>query len=160
MKHANVPTPEQLSLAKSRFYYDAEAGTLNSVKTGKPITKNNGRYIQVRFGGITVVAHRLVWFMCRGAWPVGVIDHRNGNTFDNRISNLRLGTQSDNNENQRRAKSCNVSGYLGVSKHRNKFRASIAKNGVRCYIGLFDSAEAAHLAYLSKKREMHGFNGL
>ncbi len=46
-------------------------------------------------------AHQLAWLFHTGDWqPVGMlIDHKNRNAFDNRIENLRLATQPQNQYN-------------------------------------------------------------
>lgn len=85
--------------------------------------------------------HRLIM----GA-PEGIeVDHENGDGLDNRRSNLRLATKSQNQQNQPLLHGANTSGYRGVSKHSlcTKWRAEI-----KC--GL------AARAYDSKARELFG----
>lgn len=66
-----------------------------------------------------------------------MIDHINGNGLDNRKSNLRLVTKSQNMMN-RGKQSNNKSGYMGVSLHRNnKWRAYIKLNMKQIHLGLF-----------------------
>jgi len=50
----------------------------------------------------------------------------------------------------------NTSGYLGVSWHKsaNKWTANIARNGEKFRLGLFDTKEEAHAAYLAKEVEL------
>lgn len=162
VKHANQPTVEDLAYLRVAFYYDEQLGALCSRATGAPIKKNNGRYYQVRYGNPerNVVAHRVVWFLTRGVWPEGLVDHSDGNGLNNRKDNLRLGTQSQNMENTRGAKRNNKLGLLGVHSHKNLFRATIVICGARRDLGLFKTPEAAHITYLAKKREHHGFNTL
>lgn len=85
------------------------------------------------------------------------VDHRNGVRHDNQRVNLRLATNAENGRN-RPAQKNNKSGYKGVSRNvkAGKWRAQIKCNGVKIYLGLFDSAEAAHAAYCAKARELHG----
>jgi hypothetical protein len=81
--------------------------------------------------------------------PVEIrIDHKNGDGLDNRKSNLRICTQSQNQMNK--LKNCNnKSGYKGVSwdKTRNKWRSFIMLAGKNKCLGRFNSPEQAALAY-------------
>ena len=81
------------------------------------------------------------------------IDHRNHNTLDNRRSNLRLATPSQNAINRRKAK-----GYKGVSRVRDKWRATIGsvRKKERRHLGYFPSAERAAKAYDAAAIEMYG----
>lgn len=162
MKHVNQPTRKDLSYLRRAFYYDERLGALCSRETGAPIKKNNGRYFQVRYGNPErlVVAHRVVWFLTRGTWPAGLIDHRDGNGLNNHKDNLRLGSQSSNMENIRGAKRSNKLGLLGVHQHKNSFRAAIMVRGKRIELGLFPTPEDAHEAYMAEKRARHAFNTL
>lgn len=102
-------------------------------------------------------AHRLVWLYVHGRWPNGPIDHINGVRNDNRLVNLRDVTAKINTENQRRARSDNQCGYMGVRWHRNgAWQARIGLGGGRQkHLGLFDTPEEAHAAYVAAKRQLH-----
>lgn len=102
-------------------------------------------------------AHRVAWLYVYGEWPKVQIDHINGRRLDNRWCNLRLATQSENNQNQRAANSRNKCGFLGVSRHGPRWRANIGINGHKKHIGVFDTPELAHAAYLAAKARLHPF---
>ena len=113
-------------------------------------------YWTVQLFGIKYPAHRLAWCYMTGAWPVNHIDHIDGNPSNNTIDNLRDVTQTGNNQNQKSAHSQNVSKLLGVSRHKQGWQAEIQVDGVRHYLGLFDTPVAAHTAYIAAKRKLHG----
>ena len=123
---------------------------------GSPVgTMKRGGYRSVSFYGKFYQIHRVIWMMQTESWPNHVVDHINGNGSDNCWSNLRDVSQTVNLENQRWARSNNKSGYLGVTKHRGKFRATIGNDKKQIYIGLFDDANEAHKAYIEAKRRIH-----
>lgn len=76
------------------------------------------------------------------------IDHINGNKTDNRLTNLRLATNKQNQEN-RPAPSNSSCGYRGVTWHKSykKWMARISSNKKRKTIGFFDTPEEAYEAY-------------
>lgn len=79
-----------------------------------------------------------------------VIDHINGNPYDNRKSNLRLCKQSENTLNKYYM-SLNTSGIIGVSKDTRKGRkkqwiAEIRINDKKCYLGSYLTIEEATYA--------------
>lgn len=92
------------------------------------------------------------------------VDHKNGNTLDNRRSNLRLCTRSQNAANipTNRAKS----GLRGVyfSKQKNKWKATITEGGREKHLGYFLDKESAARAYDKAAEESFGdfarLNGL
>lgn len=102
-------------------------------------------------------AHRLAWFIHHGRWPAEEIDHINMVRDDNRLANLREASHNDNQHNRQRARADNKLGILGVSTYRGRFKAQIEINGENRYLGLFDTAEQAHTAYLEAKRTHHKF---
>ena len=73
-------------------------------------------------------------------------DHKNGNTLDNRRNNLRAATHSQNSYNQKLAKN-NTSGYKGVFKDKNRWRAAIMVNDSTVSLGSFKCKEQAALNY-------------
>ena len=89
------------------------------------------------------------------AGPGDFVDHRNGDTLDNRRQNLRLFNASENARNRRIGRN-NTSGYKGVYRSRGKFRAQIRADGRQHFIGMFADPVSAARAYNAKALEMHG----
>jgi hypothetical protein len=74
-----------------------------------------------------------------------VVDHINGDTLDNRRTNLRFATLSENVQNNHsRVKS--KAGYRGVQLQQGRYVARIARNKVRIYLGIYSTAEQAAAA--------------
>lgn len=97
-----------------------------------------------------LLAHRVAWKIMTGEDPIE-IDHIDGNRSNNRWSNLRNGTRSDNQRNTS-LRTNNRSGHHGVyfSLQRQKWVASII-------IGTFDKKEDAVEAR-KKYEELLGFH--
>jgi hypothetical protein len=111
----------------------------------------------IHINGRRYQAHQLAWLYMKGAWGRPVIDHRDGNSLNNRWRNLRLTTRSNNAANRRRLRS-NTSGFKGVvfNRQRGNWKAQITKEGRRYYLGSYATAEKAHAAYVAKARELFG----
>jgi hypothetical protein len=121
--------------------------------TGKAST--NGR-LQLFVDGQLHQLHRAAWVYMTGSQPEGQIDHINGIRDDNRFSNLRDVTPSENCQNKRTARADSSSGLIGVSPRVDgTWRARIVINGKRISLGSFITAAAAHTAYLESKRQHH-----
>lgn len=118
-------------------------------------------YVKVEVGGKAQSAHRIVWLMHRGEWPSGDIDHINGDRADNRIGNLRDVTHRLNTQNRRKAVRGSCTGHLGVTLHQSgRFRARIRADGKLMSLGLYDTPQQAHAAYVVAKRRLHAGNTL
>lgn len=120
--------------------------------------KSNG-YRLVAFNDKTILAHRAIWKMKTGSWPINDIDHINGNRADNRFENLREATRSENAKNTKR-RSDNTSGISGVSWHsqRKKWVVRIKnKEGQSSYRGVFNDLESA-IAVRNKIVKEEGFS--
>ena len=89
------------------------------------------------------------------------VDHRNGNKLDNRKSNLRICSRSENQMNRGKQKN-NTSGFKGVSqiKMNQKWVAYIKVNYKRIYIGCFLKKVDAARAYNMAALKYHGEFGL
>lgn len=77
-----------------------------------------------------------------------VIDHIDGNPLNNKKSNLRICSQSENTRNAK-TRSDNKTGYKGVTyrKDTSRFRAKIRVDNKLKHLGYFSTAESAALAY-------------
>ena len=96
------------------------------------------------------LVHRLIWLMFKGELPKNDIDHINGVRHDNRIENLREVTRMQNLWNRR-----NVKGYI-YNPASKKYQVRIRNNYKHLHIGVYDTAEEAHQAYLKAKAERDG----
>jgi hypothetical protein len=92
-------------------------------------------------------AHRLAWLYVYGVFPAKDLDHKNRIKTDNRISNLREVTATENARNKGLNKK-NKSGFVGVSwkKSHERWCAQASVDGVVRYLGLYDSPLAASQA--------------
>ena len=91
-------------------------------------------------------AYRIAWAISTGKWPTNEIDHINGNSMDDRLSNLREATRTQNARNRAPEQS-----LKGVTRTRDRstkpWKAQISINGSNRHLGIFDTPEEAHRAY-------------
>lgn len=80
----------------------------------------------------------------------------NGNKLDCRIKNLEWATMS---KASRKGRNYGSTGYRGVRKDGNRYRATIYVDRKAIHIGMFATAEEAALAYNEKSREYFGEEG-
>jgi hypothetical protein len=87
-----------------------------------------------------------------------VVDHIDGNPFNNNLNNLQLITQRGNAS---KAKYKKTSKYTGVcwDKHRNKWISSIQINGSSIYLGRFEVDKKASQMYQLALKNIHLYNG-
>lgn len=91
-------------------------------------------------------AHRLAFLFVTGRWPENDIDHQNGDTKDNRFSNLRDVENSVNRKNSKLYKT-NKNGHPGIHKTPSgNWSAVIQADGKQHYLGTFRCYTAALLA--------------
>ena len=104
------------------------------------------KYVMLRKNGKNMYLHRLI----TGATKrTEIVDHINGNIYDNRRENLRIGNKSDNGSNLRHLPIHNTSGFKGVhyDKVNKKWRARIQVYGKGIHLGRFKDKIDAAKAY-------------
>lgn len=151
---------------KEMFSYDPDTGLFTNltvrghgrIKIGDiagNIYANGYRYIEIK--GKAFRSCRLVWLYVNGELPTKFVEHRNGNKSDDRLRNLRLATNSENQAN-RGAPSNNTSGTKGVrfDSDRMKWRAQIMVNGKSKNLGRFQTREEAMAAYANAAEKAWG----
>lgn len=86
-----------------------------------------------------------------------VVDHINGNTFDNRKQNLRVCTGAENARNRKIDKR-NTSGHKGVfwNKDSKNWRAMIRIDRHLIHLGSFNDINDAIQAYAEASKKYHG----
>ncbi len=116
-----------------------EAGTWTASKCDNKVYAR--RQFLIGAHSVTVSMHTFLT-----GWRL--VDHINGDGLDNRRSNLRPATPSQNLQNTRRPVS-NSSGYKGVGFHKasGRWRAYIGIQGRQTSLGYHESPEAAARAY-------------
>lgn len=154
-----LPLPDADYL-RGLFEYDSETGILTwrgsddpqrrprpGVSAGSPAgSVNSHGYRQVRIDGRLYKAHRIIWKITTGEDPRDEIDHQNRDRSDNRWSNLREATRSENAINRGLPTS---SPSRGVSWNRRdqKYQARVQRGGRSRSLGYFTSPDQARLAW-------------
>lgn len=100
-------------------------------------------------------ASRIIFLWHHGYLPINV-DHKDRDTTNDRIENLRPATRGENQRNRTSSKNSR-SKYLGVVCDRNKYwLCRICINGKTKHIGCFKTEEEAALAYNEMAKIHHG----
>lgn len=153
--------------------YDSETGELRwtanaayQCRVGALIgSKTSKGYLRAAVRRQHILVHRLAWYHYYGEWPPGQIDHINRVKHDNRISNLRVVTNAENQTNVG-AKRNNTSGVVGVqfNKDGRNWRPFIVIDKWVKYLGSyanFEDATAVRKAaeakyYIARANRMDG----
>jgi hypothetical protein len=123
--------------------------------------RKDGRGV-IRINGKLYLSYRIAWLLHYGEMPNGEIDHKNGDSSDDRIENLRDCSRTFNQENLRNAfknkESCELIGvYLDKRKKEGnkRWRSAITSNGKQISLGYFRTKDEAYAAYIAAKRVIH-----
>lgn len=152
------------------FTYHPDTGIFTWKKangTSNPIGKKagskrgtDGFYLNLH--GKIYRANRAAFLMTYGYLPEEV-DHKDNDIYNNRIKNLRPATRLENSRNRRMDSTKTSSGYKGVypGPCEGTWVAQIkpgpgaAKENRVKHLGVFDSAEDAHKAYVRAAKKYH-----
>lgn len=150
---------------KTLFVYNKETGDLlyrnhkikkyNGVVAGSIIVggdKKSHKYLEVRVLNKKYKAHTLVYYYNKGIWRK--LDHRDGNTLNNKLNNLRPATYAENNKNKVMYNPLGFKGVIKVSKS-SKFASRITVNYVTINLGCYKTAQEAHDAYCIAAKMYH-----
>jgi hypothetical protein len=146
--------------------YNPETGVFTWLSTdslkavtliGKPAGGLNALgYWQIGLDHIIYLAHRLAWFWMTGEMPrAGELDHRDLDKTNNRWSNIRRATRTQNSVNKP-AQSNNSSGYKGVSRSGNVWRAYIVVERKQIHLGCRADPVEAHALYVAAAKKYYG----
>lgn len=169
MTSKTLPTPEYL---RKRLRYEPETGKLFWIDCDEETNSWRAKYVNkeaftsfmnqgYRQGTIKksgFLAHRVIWAIYYGKWPEKTIDHIDGDRSNNKITNLREATQSENSRNMSISKR-NKSGFIGVSwsKQRNKWHVQMMVNGINKSFGFYDDISEAAKRRLQVSKG-HGYS--
>lgn len=164
----NIMEKQFKELIEYSFDFDLENGKIYWKNVSKHHNRLNGKeagmarkgkgdkyYWVIKLNGKAYKRSRLIYFYIHGRFPSPCIDHINGNSLDDRPSNLREATVTQNSWNHKgRKKKSDLP--MGIRKQCNKYIARISYNKKQIIIGSFDDIETANAAYKNKRIELYG----
>ena len=181
MSKTSLPSPELLRkllvcdpLAGKLFWRERDISFFSSAKSWKTwntrfsgkeaFTADDGKgYLRGTIFGKTYQAHRVIWAIVTGVWPIDQIDHEDHDKANNRFVNLRDATHQENAKNQS-LQSNNTSGFTGVSwlKAADKWVAEIIVDRNKVYLGCFEDKRDAIAVRkaANEKYKFHANHGL
>lgn len=114
-------------------------------------------YYVMRINAKTVKTHRMIFLYHHGYLP-DIVDHKDTDTRNCSIENLRDAGEKGNGFNQNKPIH-NTTGYKGVSSSNSKlwrYKSSIMLDGKTYNIGYYNNLEEAATAYNIVARLLHG----
>jgi hypothetical protein len=114
-------------------------------------------YWMIAIDGRKYKSSRLAFLYMRGRWPEQMMDHIDCNRANDKWSNLREATPTQNSANRRKERR-NKSGYKGVSwfSAAKKWVAHIGDGNTQKNLGYFDDPAEAHAAYFKAAKQRFG----
>jgi hypothetical protein len=145
---------------KKDLFIDLDKQEIINLLTGNKFKfylagNKNHPYYRIFFKQTHIRVHRLFFYWKHGYLP-SLVDHKDRNTLNNNIDNLReLDSKGNAMNSCKKNRKNSSSKYKGVTKIGNKWRARVQPFGVKeIYIGSFDLEDDAGQAYNDKIREL------
>lgn len=114
-----------------------------------------GHYPSIRWNGRSYKEHQLIWLWHFGYVPK-IVDHINGDVTDNRIENLRECTHAENMRNSKpRRSKYGLKGVYSSGLKGKPFKSLICVDRKQIHLGVFETPEQAHEAYVSASEKIH-----
>jgi hypothetical protein len=115
------------------------------------------RYRWLKIDGKPYCEHLVIWLMLTGEWCPRQIDHIDRDRTNNKPSNLRKATETQQRANAK-IRVDNRLGVRGVCKHSlcDKYKAVVRHKGRDYYLGLFDTISEAAAVTRAKRLELFG----
>lgn len=169
MNMTTKPKPD-LRYLQTRLSVDLDRGVVTWIDATRYHARLNGseagslrrcshgfkHYVHIKVDGIALKRSHIVYLFGVGRWPVGQIDHINGDSTDDRFVNLRDVTPTQNawNHKRRTKKSVLPMGVRALPSGR--FQSRIACNKKMFTFGPFDRPDEASAVYQQKRKEFFG----
>jgi len=118
-------------------------------------------YINISIDGVDYKAHRLAWKISYNEDPINQVDHIDRNKTNNKLSNLRIVNNQQNQINTNIQRN-NSSGVKGVyfNKKQNKWIARIGFNYKKVNLGSFETIEEAKVTYENAVKKYHKMSAI
>jgi hypothetical protein len=142
--------------------YLARMGFINNLRkhsSGCVVFQKTWKKAEGGYKTETIYLHKLIaekFLVDRKKGNQRLVGAKNGDKLDCRLENLAYRTRS---VASRQRKTSSKTGYTGVYKEHNRYRAVISVNGKSVHIGMFDTAEEAASAYNKISKEVYGEEG-
>lgn len=135
------PNEEMLEFIKNNYTYDD--GKINSYKYYN-VGYLDGKYIKIDIKKRAIKRSHIVWFLCKGEWPVSQLDHIDRNKHNDKIDNLRevdSFMQNQNKDNYKGYRGFSIEPKLDGRYRRKNLRIHNKSRGL--YIGLVENFDEA-----------------
>jgi hypothetical protein len=146
--------------------YDGETGLFRwkmprrkMARSWFPGSEHRSGYMAIQINRRSYLAHRLAFLLMTGNWPNGDVDHFDRVRSNNKWSNLRAVTASQNGANKGVWKNKLhglPKGVFKVSANPDRFVAKIALGGRLKHLGTFGCIEDAAEIYAKSHKELTG----
>ena len=148
----NLETGEMVWIKPNKYHNEL----IGRPAGGVQCTGSNKAYWNISLMGKKYKRSRLAWLWMTGRFPKNCIDHKDGNSLNDKWENLREATITQNAWNhKKRKRKCALP--MGVRETANgKYLARIGYLKKQFTIGTFETVEEAQSAYLKEREKRFG----
>jgi len=167
MQKFRLDAPWSQDRLKEILSYDPVTGIFrwkishsNGVKIGDAAGTPCVGYVRIHIDRRGFLAHILAWLYMTGKVRIRGVDHHDLNRSNNKWSNLRAATISQNHANKRvlEKNKLKTKGVVKVitKKGTVRYRATLTHKEKQYHLGYFSTVGDAHLAYVAAAKKFHG----